>query len=73
MRHVLWCKANDPVESKCLKHMSQILFLGRDCVAEGAAGGTGEGADGVTGLDDGVGDLELGSAQASAVSWSILV
>ena len=53
--------------------MSQILFLVRDCVAEGAAGGTGEGVDDVTGLDDGVGDLELVSAQASEVSWSILV
>ena len=52
--------------------MSQMLLLVRDCVAGGAAGGTGEGADGVSGLDDGVGDLELVSTGARG-SWSILV
>ena len=49
--------------------MSQMLFRVKDCVAEGAAGGTGKGADGVSGLDDEEGDLRL----VSAVAWSTLV
>ena len=56
-------------QSRCSKHMSQMLFRVKDCVADGAAGGTGEGADGVSGLDDEEGDLRL----VSEVAWTILV
>ena len=56
----MWWSARDPVESKCSKHMSQMLFLVMDWVADGTAGGTGEGADCLDSLVDAVGDWLLG-------------